>query len=184
MSYLLVNAKTHSAALLIAYKMKAKLEKLSGKTVRVVQDVFPATDAANKLREDLENPFAPLGRKLPILLGLRSFILNKEILPALDNGELVLQVGGILDDNRYINESKITFTNLLQEQVAIIQKTNRVRSASPVGALYCGQIPHDNVKWNQFRYKTRKLAEVFPLFKNIPYSENIACANTVLSHML
>lgn len=183
MSYLLVNAQTTEAALLVALKMKTKLERATDKVVRVVQDIFPQTDTAQKLKAELEMPFTPVSRRLSILMGFRSYLLKNEILPALDNGEIVLHVNGILGDHKYIPENRCSFVELLKQQLEIIEKTGRRRAATPIGSIYCSHLPNANAAWNNFRYRARKLEEAFSQFRCFPYRDHSGTVNDVVKYL-
>lgn len=132
MSYVLVNSASLRDAQSAACDIKAKLHMHFDRDVLIVEDFMSETERGQALFEEIKRPNIRGARALSIILEQRKALIKEVIIPAVNQGQQVVYVGGVLDDTRYVRT--IEFHDILKENQEMLQSLGGF--TYPRGAIY------------------------------------------------
>jgi hypothetical protein len=132
MSYVLINGSSLDCATSAAYDIKAKLHINFDRRVLIVKDFMSETERGQAMFAEIQKTNIRSVRALSIILEQRKALIKQVILPAVDRGEKVIYIGGVLDDVRYCRTME--FHDILKENQELLQSIGG--HAYPLGSIY------------------------------------------------
>jgi hypothetical protein len=132
MSYVLVNSSSLQVAEQAACDIKAKLHLNFGRRSIIVRDFMSETERGQAMYAEITKKNVRGARALAIILEQRKALIKQVILPAVDKGIVVIYVGGVLDDTRYVKT--LEFHEILKENQEMLQSIGG--HTYPLGAVY------------------------------------------------
>lgn len=132
MSYILLNGTSQKYTRHVANNLKSTLLDRYGREVIIVSDFMSDTARGQAMYEEITSPTIRPHRALSLILEQRKALINHVILPAKEQGKSVIYIGGVLDDDRYVQHTE--FHVILQENQEMLQSIGG--HTYPIGAVY------------------------------------------------
>lgn len=167
MKYFLVTGDSWIRTSIACTMIKYDLVHWFGKQVEIVNDLH-ASDLTDPDIHDLMlgNSLKP-HQKLSMILERRKTLMTDVILPAMNDGKIVLYAGGILNDSQFIKPEELSFHAILRENLEMLQSIGGV--AYPTGAIRTKTI-HDSLpEQHAYHERANLLASSVSRFKQATY---------------